>query len=917
MDQKKELEEYITREELKESYNTQKKDFDAKINKLNKTIKQMENTISYSSNGSLNSSELNNQIQELKNELKKLKKDSEKQIKIIEKKLDSSSTNLVSNDEAKINELSQSIEYLEEKAKEIKNSTDEYAKVFREELKEIAKDGRSRTAISKQEKTIKALVKDREDIQYLIDSNFDEIKASIDRFENKVNKNLEAKLGSSDFENEYKSIKSRISNLERDIQKNGTVNASKIKNIETKIDSKDYEGLYQKIELLDKKLQEKLKQQEIFNVNAIDNSNKKIKDQVKNELDGKVKKQDILDFKKSIEERIINIENENTKIKSLEQQISKIDSNELNKKIEKVNLDINEKIKENNLFNQNVITNFGQKINDNLKLEIKKLDIDNKNAQLNDRVQKIEDKLNKKIDNLDLENEKLEIYKKINEIEKNINTKNVDNDNNLNRKIENVNNIIDEKINKNNEFSQNVLNNYGKKINEGLKIEIQNQVEKLKTNIENNRKEDANRISAIENNLLEQDYVGLNKKILELESKIEEINKLDIDGNTQGIFMKLDELDKKVDVNSSEFNKLKETQKTNFEGIKNNLLQKITDVNSKINEKIDNSDVDAIYSKIDELELKLKNDASGNDEEMKEFKSEIKKYLNNVVKRVNYNSTSIENIQDNIKTNKIQINNSTKENNDKILNIEKKLKLELKDKLDNVDNKEAILKISEIQNELEEVKKENKKNEEKNKFFNMQFKNILANQQLLENKVDDLNGINSNSKIEVMVNKKLKSIQSQYEKALSENIKLLQNSFMQQIGQMQAKINRLSTGNTTPKLGTTSRSASSNRLQNPGSRVTIGGLNSGYDTDDYQNTFGKNSMQDRKTSQAAARNINSGYSSNNRKINIFDDDLGELDSSNYSGYGRGNNSSNRSSSNNLFNSPYLNDFSFDDDDDEF
>ena len=172
------LEEYIKKQDVEKIYDYQKKAFDMKIEDLQSDINKIEDCISLRFGDDLNNNKYNIELEKIKKQLDDLVSNSidDKKMKL---ELDKISFDVRLEVENKINEEREKLEKLSEETadeinkilektklaeKENAKSTEEYIENLKIQLEEIAKDGRSRTAIGKQEKTIKALEADRKEI---------------------------------------------------------------------------------------------------------------------------------------------------------------------------------------------------------------------------------------------------------------------------------------------------------------------------------------------------------------------------------------------------------------------------------------------------------------------------------------------------------------------------------------------------------------------------------------------------------------------------------------------------------------------------------------------------------------------------------------------------------------------------------
>lgn len=254
MKQKRNFEEYITRDELENTYNYQRKVFNSKIEEINQIIDKIQECFSLRFGEDIGNNKYDKEIEEIKNKLKQtqLKNLSELEeiVKSIENTIDgklnefefknekkieedrNATKEIIKNDieefykdinkriiqeeeyrNIKIKELNESVKYIEQRAKELKEDTEQYAKIFREEIRDIGKDGRSRTAIGKLQKTIQDMAEDKQEIEDFINSNVEEINNSLENLESDLKKDIDSKIEKLDYENTIQSLKYNVNNI--------------------------------------------------------------------------------------------------------------------------------------------------------------------------------------------------------------------------------------------------------------------------------------------------------------------------------------------------------------------------------------------------------------------------------------------------------------------------------------------------------------------------------------------------------------------------------------------------------------------------------------------------------------------------------------------------------------------------------
>lgn len=432
MKAKQSFEDYVTRNELESTYNYQKKVFDSKIEEINQIVDKIQECFSLRFGEDLGNSRYDKEIEEIKNSLRQVKIDSNNEVREIEKRLENAIDGKISELEfknqkvieenidktkdivkddiedfykdvnkriiqeenilkefknIKMKELSSSIEYIEQRAREIKESTEEYARIFREEIKDIGKDGRSRTAIAKQEKTIKEIRENKEEIENLINSNVEELYKSIERLQASLKIDVDSKIEKLNYENTIKNLRDSITNIEELVIENNRENSSTIKDliedfnssVETKINELENNSKLEDLKENLNNLENQIKADNQNNKTEIENIEKKLENKL-----------DIETYNNNIEEKINNIQSE----------LQNID--ELNKS--KIN-NIEQKFEEEKTNNNENISNLEKRLTDNLQNELERLDYKNtinnlKNSLIDIKVQS-EKEIQKNKENLE------------------------------------------------------------------------------------------------------------------------------------------------------------------------------------------------------------------------------------------------------------------------------------------------------------------------------------------------------------------------------------------------------------------------------------------------------------------------------------------------------------------------------------
>lgn len=287
MKQKRKFEEYITRDELENTYNYQRKVFNSKIEEINQIIDKIQECFSVRFGEDLSNSRYDREIQELKYNLNQVQAKNISEINEIvkslenivdeklnefqfknEKKIEEDrdfTKSIIKEDierfyqdvnkrildeeefkNAKLKELNESIEYVEQRTRELNGSIEEYVKNFRDELKDIGKDGRSRTAIGKLQKTIQDIKDNKEEIEGLVNTKVDDINNAIEQIETNLKIDIDSKVEKLDYENTLEDLKENIRNIEELITVNKEENNRIVEELNEVIQNKLEELYYTK-----------------------------------------------------------------------------------------------------------------------------------------------------------------------------------------------------------------------------------------------------------------------------------------------------------------------------------------------------------------------------------------------------------------------------------------------------------------------------------------------------------------------------------------------------------------------------------------------------------------------------------------------------------------------------------------------
>lgn len=508
------LDEYIKKQDVEKIYDYQKKVFDSKIEDLQSNINKIEDCLSLRFGDNLNNKydieleEIKKQLDDLINntvdnkkieiELNKLsyKVQLELENKIREEKENLNNFNKETTDE--INKIIEKAKIDEEK---ISEQTEKYLEELKLKLNEIAKDGRSRTAIGKQEKTIKALKLSKDEIFKKIES---------------VNILLNQKIDNLNYDETIKNINESI----RKIEEENIIENENNKEYIKRIDEKLKKELEERIEQLDyietienlKNNADTLKEEVDTKLEYTDNKIQLVENTLQNQLEEKINGLDYTGTISKINEEITKIKDSVTDLEiQNENKISKVESDikqEFNAQLDELNYndtidDIEKlKIQVNNIEMQmqallSIVANIEDKYSNIISLEdLQKAEIE---SIIDKKMKAIETKYNKLFEN------KLKVLDNtIKSQEKIIKNRNEIRKYNENIRRENINNtryqipIQNQNYNTNNIYSSiNVQEEKPQQVAEPVyNQELENMLKKLK-----NTKIDTKRIKNSINNI--------------------------------------------------------------------------------------------------------------------------------------------------------------------------------------------------------------------------------------------------------------------------------------------------------------------------------------------------------------------------------------------------------------------------------
>lgn len=231
---KQNLEEYIKKEEVEKIYDYQKKSFESKLEDLQSNINKIEDCLSLRFGEDIKNNKYDIELEEIKKKLddlihnsiddKKMKSELSKiafDIQIeMDKKINSEKEELEKFSNEVIEELNSVIESTKKREENLAQDSQKYIEELKVKLDDIAKDGRSRTAIGKQEKTIKAMEASRKEI-------YTEIENTKNLIDNKIEK--------LNYNETIKDINNYIKKIEEDNFFDYEENKKNIENLKTSL----------------------------------------------------------------------------------------------------------------------------------------------------------------------------------------------------------------------------------------------------------------------------------------------------------------------------------------------------------------------------------------------------------------------------------------------------------------------------------------------------------------------------------------------------------------------------------------------------------------------------------------------------------------------------------------------------------
>lgn len=223
---KPQLDEYIKKEEVNNIYNYQKKVFDSKIEDLQKSINKIEDCFSLRFGENISNSTYQQEIEEIRKKIEDLnkcinnKQEVETEIAKLSYKLKLEIEEFSNNEKSKLEELNEtttaSINELLENTKQneakIKFETEKYISDIKLELDNIAKDGRSRTAIGRQEKAIKEMQLNKKEIDQQIQNINNILQEKIEQ----LTENLNFKIQNLNYEETITNISKNLREIQNE-----------------------------------------------------------------------------------------------------------------------------------------------------------------------------------------------------------------------------------------------------------------------------------------------------------------------------------------------------------------------------------------------------------------------------------------------------------------------------------------------------------------------------------------------------------------------------------------------------------------------------------------------------------------------------------------------------------------------------
>ena len=369
---KQNLEEYIKKEEVEKIYDYQKKSFESKLEDLQSNINKIEDCLSLRFGEDIKNNKYDIELEEIKKKLddlihnsiddKKMKSELSKiafDIQIeMDKKINSEKEELEKFSNEVIEELNSVIESTKKREENLAQDSQKYIEELKVKLDDIAKDGRSRTAIGKQEKTIKAMEASRKEIYTEIENTKNLIDNKIEKLNyNETIKDINNYIKKIEEDNffDYEENKKNIENLKTSLfdEIKNQINELKFENRinEIKQEIKDnveetencLEFNENKIQLLENTFNSELnkKQEQIEDIKALINEleQKQQEDQIQNLEKQKEKIENIKEIinkleQKQQEEKLQNKEKQQEQIENIKEIINKLEQKQQEEKLQ-------------------------------------------------------------------------------------------------------------------------------------------------------------------------------------------------------------------------------------------------------------------------------------------------------------------------------------------------------------------------------------------------------------------------------------------------------------------------------------------------------------------------------------------------------------------------------------------------------
>ena len=472
---KQNLEEYIKKEEVEKIYDYQKKSFETKIEDLQSNISKIEDCLSLRFGEDIKNNKYDIELEEIKKKLddlihnsiddKKMKSELSKiafDIQIeMDRKINSEKEELEKFSNEVIEELNSVIESTKKREENLAQDSQKYIEELKVKLDDIAKDGRSRTAIGKQEKTIKAMEASRKEIyteientKNLIDNkieklNYNETIKDINNYIKKIEEDnfLDYEENKKNIENLKTSLFDEIKNQINELKFENRINEIK-QEIKDNVEETEncLEFNENKIQLLENTFNSELnkKQEQIEDIKVLINEleQKQQEDQIQNLEKQKEKIENIKEIINKLEqeyqvEQSQNAVKQQEQIESIKEIINKLEQKQQEEKLqnEEKQKEQEAQIAENinnieNKIEQKIIENRSEiesNTKNNIKEEIEKLnytstieELKNNILNLQDQIKVLENSNNKKMQEINKKFEEINIKEMKDEISNNL-----------------------------------------------------------------------------------------------------------------------------------------------------------------------------------------------------------------------------------------------------------------------------------------------------------------------------------------------------------------------------------------------------------------------------------------------------------------------------------------------------------------